>query len=174
MSSINFVGDHLATIAAPDVSIGLTGEQIVGVLDVLNRLMSDAHVLYIRTRNYHWNVVGLHFQELHKLFETQYIQIEAEIDTIAERIRSLGGKAPGTMTEFLGQASLKEEPGRHPDAQGMLRQLLVDHESVIRLLRESVDKCDQRYHDLGTADFLTGLMEDHEKTAWMVRAHLTA
>src|SRR5579863_3110471 len=157
----------MPTIAATDPIIGLTREQIVGVLDVLNRLLSDAHVLYIKTRNCHWNVVGPHFQELHKFFETQYSQIEAEIDGIAERIRSLGGKAPGTMTEFLGHASLKEEPGCYPDAQGMLRQLLADHESVIRVLRESVDKCDQHYHDLGTADFLTGLMEDHEKTAWM-------
>jgi starvation-inducible DNA-binding protein len=160
----------MATITTK-VEIGLAAEQLGGVIQVLNRHLADAHVLYIRTRNYHWNVVGLHFQQLHAFFETQYDQIETEIDTIAERIRSLGGQAPGTMTEFLNQATLREEPGRYPDAEGMLRQLLADHESVIRALRESVEKCDQQ-HDAGTADFLTGLLEDHEKMAWMLRSHL--
>ncbi len=162
----------MTTLAQTNVNIGLEPEQIAGVLGVLKGVLADAHVLYIRTRGYHWNVVGPQFESLHKLFETQYDQLEEEIDGVAERIRSLGAQAPGSMTEFLRLTSMREEPGDYPNAQGMLRQLVADHEALIRTLRRGVDECTDRYHDVGTADFLTGLLEAHEKTAWMLRAHL--
>jgi starvation-inducible DNA-binding protein len=154
-----------------NADLGLTPEAAAGVTSLIGHLLADAHVLYIKSRKYHWNVVGPHFQQLHKLFEDQYTQLEAEIDLLAERIRSLGGEAPGTMAEFLEAASLREEKGRNPGADGMLHQLLADHEAVTRNLREAVARCEDS-GDAGTADMLTGLMEDHEKTAWMLRAHL--
>lgn len=162
----------MATTTANPIHIGLEPEQTAGVLGLLTRVLADSHVLYIKTRNYHWNVGGPHFQELHKFFESQYTQLEGAIDETAERIRALGGKAPGTMTEFLAAAGLREEPGRYPDSRTMLGRLLDDHEAVVRTLREAVDAATDRYHDTGTADFLTGLMEAHEKMAWMLRAYL--
>lgn len=164
----------MTTTETDTLNLGLTAGQTEGVLSLLAAILADTHVLYIKTRNYHWNVTGPNFQQLHGLFETQYTQLEAEIDGVAERIRSLGGQTPGTMAEYLRLASLREEPGRTPDASGMLRALLVDHEALIRTLRDGVDQAAERCHDAGTADFLTGLMEAHEKTAWMLRAHLPA
>ncbi|MFN3322787.1 MAG: Dps family protein [Bryobacteraceae bacterium] len=161
----------MSTATTTNVNIGLAAEQIGGVLETLKRHLADTHVLYVKTRNYHWNVVGRDFQQLHQFFETQYTQLEASIDEIAERIRSLGGDAPGSMVEFLQLASLKEEPGRRRGGDVMLQQLLADHEAVIRSLRESVQRTDEQYGDAGTADFLTGLLEGHEKMAWMIRAH---
>lgn len=137
----------------------------------LNALLADAHVLYVKTRNYHWNVTGPHFHDLHKLFEAQYDALAGEIDEIAERARALGVKAEATMADFLKRARLKEHPGDHPDAKSMLVSLLADHEAFARQLRKDLEVAEKN-DDPATADFLTGLVESHEKTAWMLRATL--
>ncbi len=162
----------MTTVATETVNIGLSSEQSEGVLAILRRVLADFHVLYVKTRKYHWNVTGPNFQQLHALFETQYTALEAEIDQVAERMRSVGGPATGSMAEFLRDASLEEETGSSPRSKTMLRSLLADHESVVRRLRQDIDACTDGLRDAGTADFLTGLLEAHEKTAWMLRAHL--
>lgn len=154
------------------VNIGLTTEQREAVIAMLNRILADQHILYIKTRAYHWNVVGMQFQPLHEFFEGQYDQIEEAIDETAERVRQLGGYALGSLREFIEHARLSETPGETPTAQVMLRNLLDDHEAVIRQLRADVDVAAE-YHDMGTSDYLTGLLEAHEKMAWMLRAFLT-
>lgn len=153
-------------------NIGLPPKTLKGITDMLSRLLADAVLLYTKTRNFHWNVSGNSFMELHKLFESQYKELELSIDEIAERINKLGSKTTGTMTEFLKLASLKESPGKYPDQKQMLRELLNDHESVIKQLRKSIDECDDKFKDKGTADFLTNLMEDHETIAWTLRRYL--
>ena len=110
--------------------------------------------------------------ELHKLFEGQYKKLEEAIDEIAERINKLGAKTPGTMQEFLQQSSLKEMPGKYPNQKEMLCELLKDHEAVVTQLRKNIDDCDEKYSDKGTADFLTGLMLEHETLAWTLRRYL--
>src|SRR6476620_9498579 len=112
------------------IDIGLTDAQRAGVAEILDRTLSDLYVLYTKTRNYHWNVVGEHFRELHKLLEEQYEQLAEAIDETAERTRQLGAPALGTMTEFLEQARLKEQPGDYADAFTMLSNLCADHEAV--------------------------------------------
>jgi starvation-inducible DNA-binding protein len=161
-----------STLATSKVNIGLTDEQRAGVVEILNHTLSDQNVLYTKTRNYHWNVVGEHFRDLHKLLEEQYEQLAVAIDETAERTRQLGAPALGTMAEFLKQAQLKEQPGDYPDAFTMLSNLCADHEAVIRQLREDADACDEQYHDMGTNDFLLGLVQAHEKMAWMLRSFL--
>jgi starvation-inducible DNA-binding protein len=106
------------------------------------------------------------------LLEEQYEQLAEAIDETAERTRQLGAPALGTMTEFLKQARLKEQPGDYPDAFTMRSNLCVDHEAVIRQLREDADACDEKYYDMGTNDFLLGLVQAHEKIAWMLRSYL--
>ena len=154
------------------LKIGLTEQQRDGVVEILNRTLSDLHVLYVKTRNYHWNVVGPEFRDFHKLLEEQYEQLGEAIDLVAERTRQLGAPALGTMDEFLKCATLKEQPGDHPDAMSMIANLRDDHEAVISQLRKDADACDEKFHDLGTNDFLIGLMQEHEKIAWMLRAIL--
>jgi starvation-inducible DNA-binding protein len=94
------------------------------------------------------------------------------VDDVAERARSLGGNALGTMTEFLQHTRLTEQVAYYPDARDMIANLLADHEALIRQLRVDLETCVEKYHDAGTNDFLTGLMEQHEKMAWMLRAFL--
>ena len=153
-------------------NVGLLEEQREGVVVILNTLLADEFLLYTKTRNYHWNVVGPQFNDLHKFFEAQYNELDEIIDDVAERSRALGGNAIGTLTEFLQYTRLKEETGHYPEARDMIATLLADHEAMISQLRVDLDICGEQYHDAGTNDFLTGLMEQHEKMAWMLRAFL--
>jgi starvation-inducible DNA-binding protein len=143
-----------------------------GVVEILNTLLADEFVLATKTRNCHWNVNGLHFHDLHKFFDAQYEELDAVLDDVAERTRALGGHAVGTLAEFLKLARLQEQLGQYPNAQQMVAELLDDQETVIRQLRTDLEKCADKYGDAGTADYLTGLMEKHEKMAWMLRAML--
>jgi starvation-inducible DNA-binding protein len=151
-------------------NIGMSESDRRNVVTILNALLSDEYVLYTKTRNYHWNVVGPQFNDLHKFFEAQYEQLNEVVDDVAERARALGGHAFGTLAEFVRHARLKEQPDVYPDAAGMLKDLLGDHEAVIRRLREDLETTAAKHRDAGTSDFLTGLMEKHEKMAWMLRA----
>ena len=155
-----------------NTNIGISDQDMQGVAGILSQLLADEYVLYTKTRNYHWNVVGPHFNELHKFFEGQYDQLADDIDDIAERIRSLGSKTPATLSEFGKNSRLDEHPGEYPDANSMVSNLVLDHETIIKNLRTDLETCDVKYHDVGTNDFLTGLMEKHEKTAWMLRSTL--
>lgn len=137
----------------------------------LTKLLADEHVLYVKTRNFHWNVQGMAFGSLHTLFEAQYNEISVHIDDIAERIRSLGYFSPGRMATFLEEARLSEADAQDGKAQLMLDQLVADHEALVCTLRADIETAEQ-HQDAGTADFLTALMQFHEKTAWMLRAHL--
>jgi starvation-inducible DNA-binding protein len=154
------------------LNIGLSDEQRQGVIDLLNRDLSDAYLLLIKTKKYHWDVVGPQFRSLHELWEEHYEALTENIDAIAERVRMLGGYPVGTAKGFLECASISEDAGSLPHASGMVENLVVDHEQIIRNLREHVDQCAENYHDQGTADFLTGLMEQHEEMAWMLRSFI--
>jgi starvation-inducible DNA-binding protein len=154
------------------VNIGITDDDRQRVIAILNTLLSDEFLLYAKTRNFHWNVTGPQFNDLHKFFEAQYEALDETIDEVAERARALGGRAYGTLEEFRGAARLGEKPGAVPAARDMLATLLADHEALIRSLREDITTVNDRHHDVGTADFLTGLLEQHEKAAWMLRSFL--
>ena len=155
------------------IELGISDSDRRSVADILNHLLADEYVLYTKTRNYHWNVTGPSFSELHKFFEAQYEQLDEFIDETAERARSLGAPAAGSLAEFVKLARVKEQPGQSLDADGMIRQLLADHETMIRQLRGDAVTVVDKHHDIGTSDFLTGLLEDHEKMAWMLRAYLS-
>lgn len=152
-------------------NIGLSDKGRESVVQILNTLLADEYLLYTKTRNYHWNVVGPQFNELHKFFESQYGELNGIVDEVAERARSIGGSASGTLAEFMSQTRLKEQSG-NPEASEMISNLLGDHEAVIRFLRDDLTTCAEKHNDMGTSDFLTGLMEQHEKMAWMLRAFL--
>ncbi|MCV0392741.1 MAG: DNA starvation/stationary phase protection protein [Nitrosopumilus sp.] len=152
-------------------NIGISPDNSKNIVGILKNLLSDEYILYTKTRNYHWNVTGIQFNDLHKFFESQYEEIDSIIDEVAERSRSLGGKSMATLEEFLKNTRLKEQTDTYPEAKTMLRNLLDDHESVIQSLRKDLETCTQ-LGDAGTSDFLTGLMEQHEKMAWMLRAFL--
>jgi len=161
---------NVAKEGAMKPNIGIKDKHRQAVVGILNRLLSDEYVLYTKTRKFHWNVTGPLFHDLHKFFESQYEELNEIIDEVAERARSLSGLSYGALGEFLKRTRLKENPGQNPNAKGMIRNLLSDHEAVIRSLRTDLEACAEDYGDMGTNDFLTGLMEKHEKMAWMLRS----
>lgn len=153
------------------IRTGLSDSDRKGVVRILNALLADEYVIYTRTRKYHWNVTGPQFEQLHKFFETLYTDLNIVIDDVAERIRALGAVSPGSLAEFSKLTRLKEDQ-KAASAKAMLENLLDDHEALVRSLRSDLVDCGDKYHDAGTNDFLTGLMEQHEKMAWLIRAHI--
>lgn len=153
-------------------NIGISQKHLTAVNELLAVVLANQVTLYSKTRKFHWNVCGESFMELHKLFEYQYKQLEESIDLTAERITKLGGKTIGTMQEFLKLTTIKEHPNKYPKSKEMIDELLQDHEIIIIQLRKDVDACSQKYCDVGTTDYLTGLIEEHETIAWTLRRYL--
>jgi starvation-inducible DNA-binding protein len=142
------------------------------VADLLNTLLADEYVLYTQTRNAHWNITGSNFIELHKFFESQYEILDVIIDDVAERVRSIGHFSLGTLKDFLSIARISENEELSKEKEA-IQALLAGHETIIQALRKEISNIGDKYADFGTADFITGIMEQHEKMAWMLRAYLS-
>ena len=155
-----------------NTNIGISQQNLQAVAVQLSKLLADEFVLYTKTRNAHWNVEGPDFHSMHIFFEQQYEALDETMDSVAERIRQLGHFAPATLKSFLSLTHLTEVSREKNDSQGFLKELVVDHENIIIYIRENINRFANEYGDLGTSDFVTGLMEEHEKMAWMLRAHL--
>ena len=155
-----------------NAKIGIRPDDLSQVAKVLAEFLADEFVLYTKTRNAHWNVEGPDFHEKHKFFESQYEILDGTMDDVAERIRVLGHYAPATLQKYLELTHLTEQSREKNDATGFIKELLTDHESIIIRLRENITRVAEDWYDIGTSDFLTGLMETHEKMAWMLRANL--
>jgi starvation-inducible DNA-binding protein len=155
-----------------NTNIGISQQNLQKVAAALSKLLADEFVLYTKTRNAHWNVEGPDFHSMHLFFEQQYNALDETMDSVAERIRQLGHFAPATLKSFLSLTHLTEVSREKNDSQGFLKELVVDHENIIIYIRENINRFANEYGDLGTSDFITGLMEEHEKMAWMLRAHL--
>jgi starvation-inducible DNA-binding protein len=149
-------------------NIGLDSDVRHSVVEILNNTLANEAVLSQKTRSAHWNVSGSGFLELHILFDSQYKQLNEISDEIAERSRMLGGIAMGSLQEFIHFSRIEEQPGSVPK----IMNLLADHESAIRFLREDARKCNEEYEDEGTFELLVSVMRLHEKMAWMLRSYL--
>ena len=155
-----------------NAKIGISQENLAEVAHELSKILADEYVLYTKTRNAHWNVEGADFLEKHKFFESQFEQIDEFIDSVAERIRTIGHYPPATLTSFLALTHLTEVSREKNDSHGFIRELLADHETIIEKIRENINHFTDDFHDAGSTDFITGLMENHEKMAWFLRSHL--
>jgi starvation-inducible DNA-binding protein len=151
-----------------DIGIGQGDrERLAGEL---SKLLADSYTLYLKTHNFHWNVTGPMFQTLHLMFEQQYTELALAVDAVAERIRSLGHPSPGSYSAFAKLSSVSDAEGV-PPAKDMIRQLVDDHETVIRTARRILPIAEQA-HDQATGDLVTQRLQIHEKTAWMLRSLL--
>jgi starvation-inducible DNA-binding protein len=150
------------------IDIGINEQDRVNIAEGLKRLLADSYTLYLQTHNFHWNVTGPQFRELHLMFEEHYNELALAVDEIAERIRTLDVPAPGTYKAFAGLSSIKEVEGV-PEAKEMISILTRGHEQVVKTCREVLEPA-QAAGDESTAALVSDRMRVHEKTAWMLRA----
>lgn len=153
-------------------SIGITDTNRLAVANELAKLLSDEYVLFTKTKNAHWNIEGADFYEKHKFFENQFGELHQLIDDLAERIRSLGHYNSATLKNFLALTHLSETKEGGNDSKAFIKDLLVDHESIIIRCRENALRFASEFKDIGSSDFVVGLLKNHEKMAWLLRAHL--
>ncbi|WP_194852281.1 Dps family protein [Nonlabens antarcticus] len=151
-------------------NIGITQENRKAVADILAKLLADEFVLYTKTLKAHWNLEGHDFHTKHLFFEVHYNAIKKFTDSVAERMRKIGHYAPATLKEYLDLTHLTEKYDGDNTALEYTAALLEDHDVIIKYLRENIAKIEDEFEDVGTADFLTGLMQEHEEMAWMFRA----
>jgi starvation-inducible DNA-binding protein len=136
---------------------------------LLNQNLADEYVIYTAAHDFHWNITGPQFRTLHAMFDELYEESHARLDSIAERARAIGSWARGNWAELTRAARLSSEPGAAMPAEEMIAAMLALHEDAARQLRVDIETC-ERLQDAGTTDFLTGVLEEHEKSAWMLRA----
>jgi starvation-inducible DNA-binding protein len=151
-----------------EINIGINETNRKAIAEGLSKLLADSYILFLKTHNYHWNVTGPMFQTLHTMFETQYTELFSAVDEIAERIRALGEKAPGSFQAFQQLSQITEELGT-PSAEEMIKNLVLGQEAVAKTARE-ISKIADQASDEPTLDLLTQRMQIHEKNAWMLRS----
>jgi starvation-inducible DNA-binding protein len=154
-----------------NVSIGLDLKVRERIVLILNQLLADEFTLYSEARAFHWNVTGRNFSSDHALFETEYTELDDTIDAVAERARALGIKVRATLQDYIKTARIHAVDSTTLTSDEMIAILRDHHESLVRDLRIDSETCDA-LDDEGTTDFLTGLMQAHEKRAWILRSHL--
>ena len=153
--------------------IGITKANREKVTGVLSKLLADEFILYTKTLKAHWNLEGHDFHNKHLFFEEHYNDIKRYIDSVAERIRKVGNYSPATLKEFLDLTNLSEKFDGSNSSEDYTAALLADHDSIIKYLRDNISKVEDDFEDVGTADFMTGLLQEHEEMAWMLRATIT-
>ena len=153
------------------LNTGIAEDKKVEIAKNLSRLLAETYTLYLKTHKYHWNVTGPMFQTLHTMFETQYTELALAVDQIAERIRVMGVKSPGSYQEFVELSSVKDDPSTDISSKAMLSNLLKDHEQVVRTSKEILPVLSGA-NDEGTTSLLGARIEYHEKTAWMIKSSI--
>jgi len=136
----------------------------------LSDVLADSYNLMVKTHNYHWNVEGPFFPSLHTLFETQYTELFTAVDEIAERIRALGAKAPGSYAEFTKISPIKDGDSGL-EAKAMVADLLSDHETLIARAEKALEVADDA-DDAASEDLITQRIQSHQKHCWMMRSFL--
>ncbi|MFS4417467.1 Dps family protein [Maribacter sp. 2307ULW6-5] len=151
-------------------NIGISKENRKAVTEILEKVLADEFVLYTKTLRAHWNLEGHDFHTKHEFFEEHYNAIKTFTDSVAERIRKLGHYSPGTLQSFLDLTHLGEKYEGSNSSHDYIEALLEDHDAIIQYIRSEIPKVEDDHNDAGTGDFLTGLMQEHEEMAWMLRA----
>jgi starvation-inducible DNA-binding protein len=152
-------------------NIGISETHLQSVAVELNKLLADEVVLYFKTRNYHWNVEGTNFNELHLFYENQFNQLDIIMDEVAERVRILGHYTEARLVDYLKITNLLEQAYTNKQDE-QIADLLSSHETVIQNLRRLVTLFNDTHKDIGSSDFVTQLLGRHEKMAWMIRSYL--
>lgn len=142
------------------------------VINQLKIVLANTYAIYLKTQNYHWNVVGEHFDSIHSLLEDQYKELAEMIDETAEKIRMLGEKSPGTFSEFTALTSVKNAQADF-NWKKMIEDLLNDHKKLCENLEKAIKICEDE-NDYTSTDMLTEHLAFHQKASWMLKSIISA
>ncbi|HER40248.1 MAG TPA: DNA starvation/stationary phase protection protein [Salinimicrobium catena] len=148
--------------------LGLDEKKTSNTVQELNILLADYHLYYQKLRNYHWNVIGKNFFDLHEKFEELYDDAKVKVDEIAERILTLRYQPTSNLSEYLEKSNLKESKSDLSDSQ-MIKNLLTDHGTILKQMRKVVEVA-EKGGDEGTIDLIGAYIRELEKTSWMLDA----
>lgn len=151
-----------------EAKIGLPKKDLKKSIDELTVVLANEMILYVKTRKFHWNISGNSFMELHKLFEMHYDLLAKTADEVAERISGLGGKAIGSMEDFLKHGQLVENTKDSNTQKQMLDELIDDHQKTMVDIRKAIDAIGEETDDVVTEDFLTDILKMHENISWQL------
>lgn len=140
------------------------------IIHSLKKSLADSYALYLKTQNYHWNVEGPNFRNLHLMFEEQYKDLADAVDTLAELIRGLGEKAPATFEFYMKHTSIKHG-NEELSSEKMLQDLIHDQGVIEQTLHETL-KIAQKFEDEVVGDFMIQRLTQHRKTKWMLKSSL--
>jgi len=140
------------------------------VIQALKMVLADSYALYTKTQNYHWNVQGIHFKTVHELLESHYTDLASAIDNVAEMIRMLGDKAPGTWTAYAAITKIKEGD-EQADCITMLHHLAQDQKVILDTLAQGIHAA-QKAGDEVIVGALTERMAVHRKNHWFLESML--
>ncbi|NMM53767.1 Dps family protein [Paenibacillus aquistagni] len=138
--------------------------------ELVNQQVANLNVFYVKLHNYHWYVKGHMFFTLHEKFEEFYNEVTENMDEVAERLLTIGGKPYATMKEYLEHTTLQE--GNASDsADTMVKNLAADFKQLIKEF-EAIMEAAQEQGDEGTSDVFLGIKSEYEKHVWMLEAFL--
>lgn len=148
--------------------LGYTKLETAELVEAMNKLLANYSVHYQKLRNFHWNVKGADFFDIHEQFEDQYNDAKVNIDDIAERIRVFGQTPLSTMREYLDISDIKESPTDLP-AMDMVREILKDYNILLEYMFNVIEIAIEN-GDSGTEDMIKGFIKEVEKNHWMMTA----
>ncbi len=148
--------------------LNLDKEKTGKTVEQLNVLLADYHLYYQKLRNFHWNIIGQNFFDLHEKFEELYDDAKLKVDEIAERILTLRFQPTSNYSDYLKKSNIKESSSDLNDGE-MVGILLEDHGRILRQMSKVVETAENN-GDEGTIDLIGGYIRDLEKTSWMLDA----
>lgn len=140
------------------------------LVEQLRKVLTSNFALYLKTHMFHWNVEGPNFSDYHAFFATVYEDLFDQSDVLAEFIRQLGEKAPGSLSVYAQQSLIKDEEG-FPSATEMFEKLLADTQTMLTLYQQLYDAAEE-VNEHQISNYAADRLAAHKKTAWMVRSIL--
>jgi starvation-inducible DNA-binding protein len=154
-----------------NIKVEIAPDAKAEIIDALHQALAETTIATLKAQTFHWNVTGMSFGALHKLFQEIYEDHFDAQDVLAERVKAMNGHADGRYSEFLKRSAITESDGRMP-AKAMVEALKADQETASATLRALAELAGE-HGDMVTNDIALGRADKHDKFAWMLRAHLS-
>jgi starvation-inducible DNA-binding protein len=156
-----------------EIATDLSGDAVVEITAELRKLLADVFALYVKTKNFHWHMRGLHFRDYHLLLDEQGQQIFAMTDVIAERARKIGGTTIRSISDITKHQRLKDNNAQNVEPLEMLAELRADNQALTHIMREAHELCD-KHNDVATTSLIEVWIDETERRSWFLSEIVSA